>query len=234
MINQHKAASFLVLPLLCALFVVIATAQEKQIKLRFLGFPQMQNPEPVELLIGENKTIVVNTPGNELSEPYTVPSLASIAVGKTVKNEENENVFQIYGSAKGLAAEDQIILLFRKGDKNSDGFTVMPVDGGQAKFTGASYLFINTSTLSVAGLIGDQKFALKAGQSKMLKPVPNHKDGICQVTLAYMKGDKWKTVYDTRWPANDKFRSIVFFYQDPQSGRLGIAPIVDVLPYKSN
>ncbi len=234
MINQQKFITLFTLPLLSVLLLVNASAQEKQIKLRFLGFPQIPNPEPIELLIGENQTIKVNTPGNELSQSYTVPALASIVVGETVKNDKSENEFQIYGSAKGLATEEQIILLLRKGNKSSDGFTVIPIDGVQTKFSGASYLFINASKLSVAGVIGDQKFTLKAGGSTMLKPVPNHKDGICQVTLGYMKGEKWKTVYDTRWPANDKFRSIVFFYQDPQSGRLGIAPIVDVLPYKGN
>jgi hypothetical protein len=232
MMNHQRLNQSITLPLLSALLLVSATAQEKQTKLRFLGFPQTENPEPVELLIGENKTIEVNTPGNELSQSYTVPPLSSIVVGKTVRNEKNDNVFQIYGSTKALAADEQIILLLRKGEKNSDGFEVIPVDGGQANFTGASYLFINTSKLSVGGFIGDKKFALKAGKSKIVKPKPNHKDGICQVTLSYLRGEKWKTFYDTRWPANDKFRSIVFFYQHPKTGRLGIAPIVDVLPYK--
>lgn len=217
-----------------AAFLAQSNAQEKTIKLRFLGFPQVPSPEPVELLVGEGKTIKVDTPGNELSQPYSVPVLPAVTVGETVTNEKNESVFKDYGSAKAINAEEQIVLLIRKGQKPSDGFVVLPIDAGQAGFKAASYLFINASNLSVAGVIGDQKFALKPGQRRMLQPKPDHADGICQVTLAYMKGEKWKTVYDTRWPANDKFRSIVFFYQDPQSGRLGITPIVDVLPYKGN
>lgn len=213
-------------------FPAESNAQEKTIKLRFLGFPQVPNPQPVELLVGDGKTIKVDTPGNELSQPYSVPVLASISVGETVTNEKNESVFKVYGSAKAINAEELIVLLLRKGQKPSDGFVVLPVDAGRTGFKPASYLFINASNLEVGGVIGDQKFAMKPGQRRMLQPKPNHADGICQVTLSYMKGDEWKTVYDTRWPASDKFRSMVFFYQDPGTGRLGIVPVVDVLPYK--
>lgn len=209
-----------------------ADAREKTIKLRFLGFPQIANPEPVELLIGDGKTLEVNTPGNEFSQPYSVPALSSIVVGESITNEDGQPAFNEYGRAKALAAEEQIVLLIRKGQKPADGFVVLPIDGTRANFKAASYLFINASDLSVGGLIGDQNFALKPGQRRMLQPKPNHADGICQVTFSYLKGDKWKTVYDTRWPASDKFRSMVFFFKDPATGRLGIVPIVDVLPYK--
>jgi hypothetical protein len=228
--SASRLAAFLLAA--SAAFVAPTNAQDKTIKLRFLGFPQVPDPEPVELLVGEGKTIKVDTPGHELSQPYSVPVLPSVTVGETVTNEKNESVFKEYGSAKAITAEEQIVLLIRKGRKPSDGFVVLPIDAGQAGFKAASYLFINASNLSVGGVIGDQKFALKPGQRRMLQPKPNHADGICQVTLAYMKGEEWKTVYDTRWPANDKFRSMVFFYQDPGTGRLGIVPIVDVLPYK--
>lgn len=217
-------------PAILPLFFASALAEER-ISLQFLNFPKTLNPEPVELRVGEGKTIMIRTPGNELSQTYQVPPLASIAVGKTIKNEDNEDVFQVYGSAKSLANPKQIVLLLRKGDAASDGFVVVPVDGDLKKFSGASFLFVNASNLDVGGIIGDQKFALKPRQKRMLKPAPTHEGGICQVSLSYMRGDKWKLFYDTRWPANDKYRSIIFFYQDPKSGRLGVAPIVDLLPY---
>jgi hypothetical protein len=210
----------------------VSLAQEQKISLKFLAFPQVEIPEQLELLTGKEESIEIETPGNELSQPYKVTALDTIVVGKTIQNEKNENVFHEYGRAKSLGVPDQIILLLRKGAKESDGFTVIPVDGALAKFKGASYLFMNVSKLSVGGLIGDQKFALKPNQSLMLKPAPNHEANICQVTLAYLRGEKWKTFYDTRWPASDKFRSLVFFYQDPKTGRLGVAPIVDVIPFK--
>ena len=111
---------------------------------------------------------------------------------------------------------------------------VLPIDGELANFRGGSYLFINASKLNVGGVIGDKKFALKPGQRRMLKPAPNHESGICQVTLSYQRKDKWKTFKDTRWSANKRYRSLVFFHQHPKSGRLSVSPIVDILPYQSS
>lgn len=210
----------------------IALAQE-HVSLQFLAFPKSLNPEPVELQIAAGKTIKVDTPGNELSPAYQVPKLDSIVVGKTVKNEKNEDVFKVYGGAKAISASKQIVLLLHKGEANSDGFVVLPVDGELANFSGASFLFINASNMGVGGIIGNQKFALKPGQSRLLKPAPDHDSGICQVTLSYLTEEKWKMFYDTRWPANNKYRSIIFFYSDPVSGRLSVTPIVDMLPYKA-
>jgi hypothetical protein len=205
-----------------------AQSQEK-IELQFLVLPKQIKPQPVELLVGEGKTIEVETPGNELSATYKVPRLSSIVVGETTQNDEGEPVFEVYGKANSIGASKQIILLIRKGKDNSDGFVVLPLDGELANFRGGSFLFINASKLNIAGVIGDKKFGLKPGKRQLLKPEPNHENGICQVTLAYQKKEKWKRFYDTRWPANKKYRSLIFFHQDPATGRLGIAPIIDML-----
>jgi hypothetical protein len=224
--------SFYSILLSVPMFMAVSSAQEQKISLKFLAFPQVEMPKKLELLTGKEESIEIETPGNELSQPYKVTAIETIIVGKTIQNEKNENVFHEYGRAKSLGVPDQIILLIRKGTKESDGFTVIPVDGALAKFKGASYLFMNVSKVTVGGLIGDQKFGLKPNQSLMLKPKPNHEANICQVTLAYLSREKWKTFYDTRWPANDKFRSLVFFYQDPKTGRLGVAPIIDIIPFR--
>lgn len=210
----------------------LAQAQENM-TLQFLAFPQKPEAEFVELLVGDKKTIKVATPGNELSQSYKVPALSSISVGAMEKNDKGETVFKSYGSARSLACPKQIVLLIRKGDAQSDGFAVLPIDAGEANFKAASYMFINASALAVAATVGDQKLALKPGKTQMIKPSPDHANGMCQVTFFYQKEDEeWKKIYDTRWPSNDKFRSIVFFYQDPKTGGLSIAPIVDVMPYK--
>lgn len=208
-----------------------AHAQDKT-TLQFLAFPKMIPPVPVELIIGDNKTIEVQTPGHELSPAYKVPPLESIVVGKTSVNAEGEAVFEVYGKAKSIGGSRQIILLLRKGKENSDGFVVLPINGELANFKGGSYFFINASGLNVGGVIGDSKFALKPGQQHLLKPKPDFEGDVCQVTLAYQREDKWKTFKDTRWSANEAYRSLVFFYQNPETGRLGVSPVVDMLPYQ--
>ncbi|MFK7909810.1 MAG: hypothetical protein AB8F34_04325 [Akkermansiaceae bacterium] len=222
----------LVQPLIFAIvcmMTVVTHAQDK-VTVQFLAFPKHMKPAPVELLIGEGKTIEIETPGNELSKVYKIPRLSSVVVGKTTQNDDGDAIFEIYGKAKFISASKQIILLMRKGKNNSDGFEILPLNGELADFKGGCYLFINASKLNIAGVIGDKKFSLKPGKRQLVQPVPNHKGGICQVTLAYQRQEKWKKFYDTRWPANKKYRSLIFFHQDPTNGRLGIAPIMDILP----
>lgn len=216
-----------------ALAIQLAFAQtEEKISLQFLAFPNHLDLKPIELLVGDKKTIPIDIPGNELSPAYKVARPASIVVGITTKNEKGEPVFQALGNAPSLATSKQIILLIRKGENDSDGFAVIPIDGTLAGFSGGQFLFINASKLSVGGIIGDKNFALKPGQKSLIKPAATHEGGGCQVTLAYQKDEKdlkGKKFYDTRWVVHNKIRTLVFFYQDPETGSLGVAPIVDLL-----
>jgi hypothetical protein len=222
-------ASCILMVATCVLMPISRAQQAPQVSLQFLSFPEQPENEPVELLISEGKTIKVDIPGNELSSVYHVPPLASIAVGKTTANEKGETAFQVYGNANSIAAKKQIILLIRKGEKNSDGFAVLPLDAQLNEFAGGNYLLINASKMQVGGTIGDKKFSLKPGQKNLLKPNASHTSGGCQVTLSYLKEEKWKVFYDTRWVVNTRYRSLIFFYQDPESGNLGVTPIMDFL-----
>lgn len=218
----------------CILAAAIATpfvaAQPSEtISLQFLSFPQQENLKPIELLIEDNKTIPIEIPGHELSPVYKVKGLTSIAVGAMTKNADNDPVFKVYGKAPALSSARQIVLLLRKGPSNEDGFTVLPLDGNLQEFTGGGYYFINASRLAVSGKIGDKTFALQPGQKSLLRPAATHEVGGCQATFAYQKQDKWKKFYDTRWSVNRAYRVLVFFYQDPESGSLGIAPIMELL-----
>jgi hypothetical protein len=218
---------------LAFLAITFCQAQDEQkISLQFLAFPAQATPEPIELLIGENKTITVDTPSNELSPEYKITRPEWIALGNTIKNDKGNPAFQVLAKAQPLASPKQIIILIRKGESNRDGFNMIPIDGALNNFSGGSYLLVNISQLGIGGLIGDKKFSLKPGQRDLLKPKATHEGGGCQVTLAYQKNEtdtKGKTFYDTRWTVNDAIRTLVFFYQDPETKKIGIAPIVNFL-----
>lgn len=50
-----------------------------------------------------------------------------------------------------------------------------------------------------------------------------------EVLEAYVKLDKEKRFFDTRWPANKNVRSMVIFFQNPETGRIGLDPITDII-----
>jgi len=97
---------------------------------------------------------------------------------------------------------------------------------------GGSYLFINNSKMKVAGEIGDSKFELNPGEKNLLQPMATHTGGGCQVTLSYLRGEKWKVFRNTRWTNNARYRSLVVFHENAANGRLMVSTIVDLLPYE--
>lgn len=213
-----------------AIAIQFSPAQaEGELSLQFLAFPKQTSPAPIELLIGPNKTLPIEIPGHELSPVYKMTRPTSIVVGITAKNDKGDPVFKIFGQAPPLASSKQIILLMRKGENNSDGFVILPIDGELASFSGGNYLFINACNLPVGGKIGDKIFKLKPGQRELLKPAATHEGGGCQVTLTYQDEEKWRIFYDTRWSVNKNYRSLIFFYQDPETGGVDVAPIMEGL-----
>lgn len=210
--------------------LAIASAQDK-ITVQFLAIPKQVRPEPVELLIGEGQTIEVQTPGNELSQEYQVPALESIVVGKTIINDDGESSFQVYGRAKSLNTSRQIVLLMRKGKDNEDGFVVLPINGDLGNFKGGTYFFVNASPLNIAVKIGDKALELEPGRRELIQPAATHDGGGCQVTFAYKREQDWKIFRDTRWTVHERYRSLVFFHQDAESGKLMVSPVVEILPY---
>lgn len=219
---------------LAVLAIPLCHAQEEpKVTLQFLAFPGVRSLEPIELLVGEDKKIPIDTPGNELSQEYRVSRPASIVVGITTKNAKGEPVFQVLGQAPCLSDKRQIVLLMGKGEEISDGFEVIPINGELGDFKGADFLFINTSDLAVGGTIGDKQFAVKPGQRKIVDPAASHKGGGCHITLSYKRDEadkKGKKFFDTRWAVDERYRTLVFFSQeDPESKKISVIPIIDIL-----
>jgi hypothetical protein len=220
---------FLCVAVAIIVFPFTRAMAEGEVSLQFLSFPHQLEREPIELVIGEEETLSIEIPSNELSPFYKVKRLASIVVGIKTVNEKGQSAFQVLGKAASLASSNQIIVLMRKGEHNSDGFVVLPIDSDQKDFPGGNYLFINASKELLAGKIGDKNLQLTPGEREMLKPGASHEGGGCQVTLFYKKGEKSQIFFDTRWSVSPRYRSLVFIYPSPTSGNLSVSLIVDIL-----
>ncbi len=202
-----------------------------KVHLQFLSFPKSTASEPVELVIGKNKTINVEIPSNELSPTYKVNRQNQWTVGESTTDEEGKPAFTVFGRGKTLTSAKQLILLVRKGKKNSDGFDVLVIDNRIAHFGGGKFLFMNAAQVDIAGIVGTQKFAIQPSKHTIIKPVPDKNNKrVCHTLLYYRKGKEAKPFLSSKWPLSGDARGLIFFYHDPRTKQLRLHSIRDFLP----
>lgn len=205
-----------------------ASAQTSKVNLRFVSFPKAANPESVELLVGEQKTIEVEIPTNSISEVYEVPAMSTWVLGKSSENEKNEFTFNTYGKTPALNAEEQIILVIRKGADNSDGFDLIPLRIDERGLGGGKYFLLNASRVDVAGAIGTGKFSLKPKEHDLIAPEPTRTSGTRKYAFAkfyYRDNEDVQPFFSSTWRFNENARSLVFFYHDPNTNHIRVHTI---------
>ena len=210
-------------------FIDCAAKEGGNIILQFLSFPKAVDPKPVELVVGEGKTIKVEIPTNTLSKSYTVKRQDVWAIGATGVDEKEKPVFNVFGKAESLASSKQLILLVRKGENNADGMDVIPIDNDTANFGGGKFLFMNATKVDIAGEAGGLKFAIKPGESTIIKPQAVNNDQASEEMFSFHKDNETKPFFSSKWPISDKSRSLIFFYNDPTSQRLRMHSIRDFI-----
>jgi len=205
-------------------------AAQESVTLQFLSFPKSLDPQPVELIVGEGKTIEVEIPTNALSQPYEVDRQASWIVGKTEIDSDGSPVFEVYGQARSLAVSSQIILLIREGENNADGMRVMPINNDIANFGGGKFLFMNAAKVDIAGEVGNVQFALRPGTFSIIQPQPDNENGRNFHAMFYFrKDDEARPFFSSRWPISDQARGLIFFYHDPTTNHLRMHSIRNFL-----
>lgn len=219
--------------LFCAL-VTCRAQEEPQVKVRFISFPKINEPQPVELIVGENETISVDLPTNVISPVYTVKKTAEWTLGKTTTDDKGEPTFKVYGKAPSLAANEQLILVVRNGKVDDEGFKLIPFDDQIANFGGGKYLFFNASKVDIACSIGDAKVVTKPMSHQLVAPKPDQptENGreLLFVSLYFRKENEANAFYSSNWRFSKKARTIVIMYHEEEGGSIRIHPIRDYLP----
>jgi len=222
------------LKILCILCMSATVhAQTDTIDLHFVSFPKTANPEPLELLIGENETMEVELPTNNISKAYKVPALSKWALGKSSDPDAEEFIFKTYGITPSINSKKQLVLVIRSEKDESNDLELIALDFSQAGFGGGEYLFMNAAKVDIAGVIGDLKFAVKPGKNTLLTPKPTKTRGDREYSYArffFRNKDTAKGFFSATWRLNEKARSMVFFYHDPNTRQIRLHIIRSFLP----
>ena len=219
----HRPTRTYFLQLLCSLALCLGVhAQESMVNLQFVSFPKEVNSEPLELLIGEGKTIKVEPSSNSVSKSYQVPALSSWKLGKS-SIAKGKFKFETYGQVKSITAKTQLILIIRKGKDGAEGLELIPMDYSTAGFAGGKYFVLNITDTEISGAIGTGEFSLKPQEHVLLAPEPSKVKGerkYCFAKFSYTKDEKPYPFFNSTWRFNTAARSMLFFYRDPKTEHL--------------
>lgn len=225
-----RSAHLLVLLFAFAFGSLPALAQNpEKIKLRFMSFPKAVEPVKLELRLANDTTTAITAPSNEFSPPEVVDALGVWSVGETITTEEGEVVFKEYGRVNAPTSPEQMVLLIRKGETNSDGFELVALDGRVNQFGGGKFFFLNAAKVDIAGVVGEVQFALKPGQNTIIQPKPEDGNDLAHAIFYFRKEDEPRAFFSSRWPIGDHARSMVFFYHDPDTNQLRLHTIRDFM-----
>lgn len=207
--------------------------QADEVSLQFISFPKSENTEPLELIVGENKTVSVELPTNSLSKIYKVNRNSKWTLGKTLVGDDGNTSFRVYGESPSLASKSQLILVMRSGAEDEDGLTLTAIDYDPAIFKGGSYLFINAVKPEISGTIGETKFEIDPTNHSLVSPKPanaEENENRLLIHVNFNMGEKESPFYSSKWRFSEKARSIVFFYYSPDTESVRIHTIRDYLP----
>lgn len=200
---------------LCSLIAGSALAVAQQpgkgdLTVRFLAERAPGNVDQVLLVAGEVKGKPFTLPVNNLSEPQPAPARVfsirpadkEIALA-TVTLPDNGKAFNVLlvPSAKG-------------------GYEPIVIPAGDPSFKPGDVYFYNHADKPVLGFVGTAKFILAPSKGQILRPEGAREDGHYNVGFGVREKEGDRTLSKSRWPVDDKIRSYVFFFVNPNTKRV--------------
>ena len=83
-----------------------------------------------------------------------------------------------------------------------------------------AFCFVNATTNSVVGLLGDERMAIQPGGNFILN-IDNFDMRRVPIKMAYMdEGDDWQMFYSSKWTVQRHTRSFIIIYRDQRNGKL--------------
>ena len=205
------------------LSTMILNAQDKEVSVQFVSFPISNDPEPIELLVGEGKSLSVELPTTNLSPVYKVPAMNQWVLGKMAIGQKEQKTFKAYGKAESAGTGTQLVLVIKEGKTFADGLKLIPMKYDPEYFAGGRFFMMNTTKVDIGIEMGTTRVGLKPDTFKLIDPEASKEvNGNKQlfIKVYFRNEDKMKPFYSSTWRLNDKARSLVFFYHDPDCLRI--------------
>lgn len=200
--------------LLCVLAAALlpAAAQSKSgPKVRFLAERAPQEIGKVLLAVKEVKSAPFDLPVNHLSERQSPPA----------------RVFAVWSTAKNVSlatvtlpenGDEFIVLLV---PSTTGGYSPVVISAADPQFRPGDIYFYNHADKTVLGYVGTAKFVLEPAKGRTLRPEGPSGDGnFYNIGLGVREADGDRPLSTSRWPVQKQMRMYVFFYLNPQTGRL--------------
>lgn len=201
----------LVLGLVAATLLPAAAQSKSGPKVRFLAERAPQEIGKVLLAVKEVKTAPFDLPVNHLSEPQSPPARA-FAVWSTAKNVSLSTV------TLPEQGDNFIVLLVPSA---TGGYSPVVISASDPQFRPGDIYFYNHADKTVLGYVGTAKFILEPGKGRTLRPEGPSGDGnFYNIGLGVREEAGDRPLSTSRWPVQKQMRMYVFFYTNPQTGRL--------------
>lgn len=162
-------------------------------------------------------------PSNHLSEPLPVPARALLL---TTPGDDPAKVHQLCRITLPEPGKRFVAALAPKGEQLVP--FVLCVDDNS--FRPGDVFLHNATTTQVGGKLGTAQFALNPGVGKVCRPQHPADAPFFEVELFHLKDGATRPLSITRWPVDKSNRSYVFFFTDPQSGRIDYRAVDEWVP----
>lgn len=96
-------------------------------------------------------------------------------------------------------------------------------------FGGGKFLFMNAAKVDIAGVVIEVKLVVKPGEHTIIKPKPAAGKDVVSVSFYFRKEDAPRAFFSSRWPIGDHPRALVLFCHDPESLRIRMHTIRDLM-----
>jgi hypothetical protein len=213
---MHLRPLFLLMTSACSL----TAGGKAQPHVRFLAERAPTPIVQVAAIAGEKRSVDFDLPVNYLSRPIEVPGRFF-----QVRCKQPDAIIANIQLPETGDAFVSLLIPAKNGGYNA---IVIPTDEGGLK-PGSIYLY-NHSDATVMGRIGTSKFIITTGTGQILKPEGAHTEKFYDVAFGVQEETGPRVFSTTRWPADDRLRSYVFFFKNPTSGRPDYRAVDDFVP----